>query len=82
MIRDVRPGRQTDAAVQAFGLDPQLTGAPVAVPVGWAELETLEGANVFDTAAVIARLDEPDPWAGYETLRRSITKAVLKKLTR
>ncbi|GGD07477.1 DNA ligase D [Aureimonas glaciei] len=55
-------------------------GAPVAVPVTWEELETLEAANLLRLDDVIARIREPDPWADYAGVRQSLTKTLLKKL--
>jgi bifunctional non-homologous end joining protein LigD len=55
-------------------------GAPVAVPVTWDELATLEAANLFHLDDVIARIGEPDPWADYGSVRQSLTKTLLKKL--
>jgi bifunctional non-homologous end joining protein LigD len=54
--------------------------APVAVPVGWDELQELEAANLFHPKDVLARLAEPDPWAGYADVKQSLTKAILKKV--
>ncbi|HEY9055705.1 MAG TPA: DNA ligase D [Aurantimonas sp.] len=53
-------------------------GAPVATPVGWDELETLDRASGFDIKAVLQRLQEDDPWSDYGAVRQSITKAMLK----
>ncbi|MBB3996534.1 DNA ligase D [Aureimonas pseudogalii] len=52
-------------------------GCPVAVPVSWEELETLDRANGFTPDRVIERLGEPDPWADYGTVRQSVTKAMI-----
>ena len=52
----------------------------MAVPVGWDELQELEAANLFHPKDVIARLAEPDPWAGYGEVKQSLTKAILKKI--
>ncbi len=52
-------------------------GAPVATPVGWDELETLDAANGFDIYAVLQRLHDADPWSDYGSVRQSITKAML-----
>ncbi|HEX2018541.1 MAG TPA: DNA ligase D [Aurantimonas sp.] len=54
-------------------------GAPVATPVSWDELAGLDAANGFDINAVIARLDQPDPWAEYGDVRQSLTKRILGK---
>ncbi|WP_417582199.1 DNA ligase D [Pelagibacterium sp.] len=48
-------------------------GAPVAVPVGWDELETLNAANGFSLAEAIERA-QVDPWPGYGKLRQSLPK--------
>ncbi|UIJ70576.1 DNA ligase D [Aurantimonas sp. HBX-1] len=54
-------------------------GAPVATPVSWNELATLSAANGFDINTVVARLDEPDPWADYADVRQSLTKKIRDK---
>ncbi|WP_102957803.1 DNA ligase D [Mangrovicella endophytica] len=54
------------------------TGAPVATPVSWEELEGLDRANGFTLDTVLARLDEPDPWADYGSISQGLTKAALK----
>lgn len=53
-------------------------GAPVATPVSWEELASLDAANLFHIADMAGRLAEADPWAGSEGWRQSITKAMLK----
>ncbi|QDZ10683.1 DNA ligase D [Devosia ginsengisoli] len=55
-------------------------GAPVAVPVGWDELETIKAANQFGLADAIARAKRPDPWKGYFTTSQSITKAMVSSV--
>ena len=54
--------------------------APVAVPVGWDELQGLGAANLFHPADVLKRLADPDPWAGYSAVKQSLTQAILKKM--
>ncbi|WP_332701847.1 DNA ligase D [Devosia sp.] len=51
-------------------------GAPVAVPVTWAELETVKTANQFTLADAAARAQQPDPWKDYFSTTQSITKAM------
>ena len=55
-------------------------GAPVAVPVGWDELETIKAANQFSLAAAIERAGQVDPWEGYFTTDQSITKAMVSSV--
>lgn len=55
-------------------------GAPVAMPVTWQELAGLKSANVFSIEDARARLSQPDPWEGYDSLRQSLTKAGLKRI--
>lgn len=50
------------------------TGAPVAMPVSWKELQELEAANSFGLEEAVRRLARPDPWSAYDDIRRSITK--------
>jgi bifunctional non-homologous end joining protein LigD len=37
-------------------------GMPVAVPLAWRELETLEGGDRFDIGAVLRRIEGRQPW--------------------
>ena len=55
-------------------------GAPVATPVSWEELKSLDAANVFRLADMEKRLAMADPWADADTWKQSITKAMLKKV--
>ena len=57
-------------------------GAPVATPVSWDELKSLDAANGFRPETVIERLSESDPWGQYSSTRQSITKAMMRKLDR
>jgi bifunctional non-homologous end joining protein LigD len=53
-------------------------GAPVAAPVTWEELETADGAALFDLRTMPERVRAgPDPWAGYGDVRQSITKRMM-----
>lgn len=57
-------------------------GAPVATPVGWDELATLAGAAAYTVANLRPRLAAlpEDPWAGFFTLRQSITRPMERTL--
>ncbi|WP_196258680.1 DNA ligase D [Pelagibacterium limicola] len=55
-------------------------GAPVAVPVSWEEVETLERANGFSLATAAVRAQGPSPWPGYAKVSQAITKALLEQL--
>ncbi|WP_421951788.1 DNA ligase D [Pelagibacterium sp.] len=50
-------------------------GAPVAVPVGWDEVETLSAANGFSLEAAVER-SQDNPWPNYGKLRQSLPKSV------
>lgn len=50
-------------------------GAPVAVPVGWDEVETLGTANGFSPEAAAER-SRSNPWPNYGKLRQSLPKSV------
>ena len=50
-------------------------GAPVAVPLAWAELAEHESTPVWTVQTIADRLAQPDPWAGIGDARQSITKA-------
>jgi bifunctional non-homologous end joining protein LigD len=52
-------------------------GAPVATPVSWDELKSLPGANVFHLADMEKRLALPEPWAGSEKWKQSVTKKMI-----
>lgn len=52
-------------------------GAPVAMPVTWKELASLDRANSFDIQAARRRLTRADPWKGYFDLRQTVTVAAL-----
>ena len=49
-------------------------GAPVAIPLRWAELKTLKSGDAFNIRNVPARLKRMrgDPWAGYDSLRQGL----------
>jgi bifunctional non-homologous end joining protein LigD len=55
-------------------------GCPVATPVSWDEVETLEAANAFSLGEAAARAQGPDPWPDYFKLTQSITKAMLSSV--
>jgi len=52
-------------------------GCPVATPVSWQELATLETANVFHIADMAARMAMNDPWADADKWKQAITKKLL-----
>ena len=54
-------------------------GAPVAVPVTWAELSRLKSANGFDTGKAMKRLDKPCPLQSMDS-EQSISRAVVDAL--
>lgn len=54
------------------------TGAPVAVPVTWDELDSIKAANAFRIKDIAERLDSPCPLT--EISRSAITKGVIAKL--
>ena len=53
-------------------------GAPVSVPIGWDEIETLDRANGFSLETAVARALEKDPWPNYFKLTQSITKGMVE----
>ena len=53
-------------------------GCPVAVPVSWQELETLERANGFSLETAADRAREKDAWPDYFKLTQSITKGMVE----
>ncbi len=50
------------------------SGAPVATPVSWEELNFIESASQFSIQDVIKRLKKPDPWSSYKDYSQSITE--------
>src|SRR5690606_23753553 len=57
-------------------------GCPVAVPVGWSEIDAFEAANLFTLELAAARAQEKDPWPTYFKVSQSITKAMLQKVAK
>lgn len=55
-------------------------GAPVAVPVSWAELETLTGANGFSLVEAAERAQGDDPWPDYFESAQPITDEMLENI--
>ncbi|OAP37869.1 ATP-dependent DNA ligase [Sinorhizobium glycinis] len=53
-------------------------GGPVATPVGWDELESLDAANSFHIADIVERIEAgTDPWRDIGKIKQSLTKKVL-----
>jgi bifunctional non-homologous end joining protein LigD len=70
-IDDLRNGRGA-TAIAPYSTRAR-PGAPVAVPLGWDELEGMTAAPGFDLALVIARVSSiADPWAGYDAVRQRL----------
>lgn len=55
-------------------------GAPVATPVSWDELSSLEAANGFHVGDMADRMKQADPWAESALWRQSVTKRMLEKV--
>ncbi|TKT80052.1 DNA ligase D [Aquamicrobium sp. LC103] len=55
-------------------------GAPIATPVSWEELKSLDAANVFHLGDMEKRLAMADPWAQSAGWKQSITKKMLAKV--
>ncbi|MCL3882927.1 DNA ligase D [Marivita sp. GX14005] len=56
------------------------TGAPVAVPVTWDELERLKAPNVFSMGAMRERLEEPCPYLDAMDDLQSLTQDTVARL--
>lgn len=50
-------------------------GAPVAMPIGWAELGGIKGANEFTIESATDRSRDSDSWPHYHDLRQSLREA-------
>lgn len=55
-------------------------GAPVSTPVSWGELARGVRSNAFGVRDMAERLRAPDPWAGFSSARRALTKAMRREL--
>lgn len=51
-------------------------GLGVSVPVAWEEISSTTGADQWTIATISSRLSRDDPWADYETSRRSLSDAL------
>lgn len=51
-------------------------GGTVAIPVTWAELETIDRANAFDLFAAAERAQGPDAWEGYFETEQKLTLGI------
>jgi bifunctional non-homologous end joining protein LigD len=71
---------RTATAVSAYSTRAR-AGAPVSMPVSWDELATdvREYFNLRNTPERLSRSGK-DPWHGYESARRAITAAMIKRL--
>jgi bifunctional non-homologous end joining protein LigD len=72
---------KTATAVAAYSTRAR-AGAPVSVPLRWEELGADSRGNHFNVRNTPERLSQvgKDPWHDYETARRAITAALIKKL--
>jgi len=57
-------------------------GAPVATPITWDELPTIERANQFDIFAAAERAQGPDAWEGYFETKQILTPRIQKAVER
>ncbi|MDX0513836.1 DNA ligase D [Sinorhizobium medicae] len=56
-------------------------GGPVATPVGWEELESLDAANGFHIPEILARIEAgTDPWRDIGKISQSLTKKILNSV--
>ena len=57
-------------------------GAPVAMPVGWEELESIDGGDAFDIWEAFGRATgrAADPWGGFWPARQQITESARRAL--
>jgi bifunctional non-homologous end joining protein LigD len=59
-------------------------GAPVAAPVEWSVLDAAEDIRFahFNARSIDALLARPDPWAGMDQVRQTVTAAIRKRVSR
>jgi bifunctional non-homologous end joining protein LigD len=55
-------------------------GAPIAMPLAWEEIEGRDDPPRFGLRDAAARLREPDPWAAFESSRRALGRATLRRV--
>jgi bifunctional non-homologous end joining protein LigD len=55
-------------------------GAPVAWPVSWHQLGSIESASAFTVRSAVAHPPRTTPWDGYKDVRQSISPSVLKAI--
>ena len=55
-------------------------GAPVALPISWEELESLEAPLLESPRDALRRLETPDPWADFEASRRPLSRSALLRV--
>ncbi|MDQ0321770.1 bifunctional non-homologous end joining protein LigD [Pararhizobium capsulatum DSM 1112] len=55
-------------------------GGPVATPVSWDELETLDAANSFHIPDILERLETADPWQEASGWKQGLTRTMLEKV--
>lgn len=55
-------------------------GAPIAMPIAWEELDGQTEALQFGLRDAAARLAEPDPWRDFESSRRPLGRAALRRV--
>lgn len=58
-------------------------GAPVATPLAWEELDTLDSGSVWTVTNFperLAQVRRADPWAGFFEQRQTLTVAALRKM--
>ena len=73
LFLDCNRNAYAQTAVPVYAVRPK-PGAPVAVPLAWEELDTVE-PDAWTVRTIGERLDEPDPWLGFTRHARSIDAA-------
>jgi bifunctional non-homologous end joining protein LigD len=81
ILIDYLRNNRTNTSIAAFSTR-ALKGAPVSMPIGWAELTPRLEPSAFTVLTVPKRLRRRNPWAGYWSCRQQITAGMFAAVRR